>query len=117
MDRLKYFAMGVLAYMLLLNFCKTPEEPKPVEPSNIEIKDTQVDTQIDMSRVRGWDYQRGMYRMIPTDEEVRELRRNNPELIIRAPGRIILNERQLHEKYIEEYIEDNYDDILDKYQD
>jgi hypothetical protein len=58
-----------------------------------------------------------IYREVPTDQEIRDLRRANPELIIKVNGRVIPNERQLINNYIESYLEDNIDHYIDKYKD
>lgn len=52
-----------------------------------------------------------------TDEEIRELREDNPEYIIKTPGRIVLSRKELFEQQMEDYIEENHDELLDKYKD
>lgn len=65
---------------------------------------------------RGFDYKNKTYVPYINDEQVRTLRENNPEYIIKIPGRQIKNRRDLHEQYIEDYIESN-PEVLDEYRD
>lgn len=70
-----------------------------------------------MKEVRGYDYIHGLYVPYPSDQEIRELRKNNPEYIIRAPGRNIKSEKEIFEERMEQYIEDHHDEIIERYRD
>jgi len=81
----------------------------------LELKE--IETHTNQGRTRGYDFKRGGYIPYPTDEQVRELRRNNPEYIVKVPGRQIKNQRQLTEQQIEDYVEEHHDELLDRYRD
>jgi len=51
-----------------------------------------------------------------TDDEVREMRNQHPEYIIKVQGRIIKSQEELFEERLEEYLDEN-PDALDEYRD
>jgi hypothetical protein len=65
---------------------------------------------------RGYDYEKKDY-IWYTDEEIRTMRRENPRQIIRAPGRYVPSDQELFEERMEQYIEDNHDEIIERYKD
>jgi hypothetical protein len=109
MDRPTTIVSGILLSLFLLG--QSGSEP-PKENNNINTIDT-----IDYSKTRGFDYPKQIYRTIPTDDQVRQMREDNPELIIKVPGRIIKSRKDMTNEQIEEYIEDNLEEILDRYED
>ena len=72
--------------------------------------------------VKGMNYQsttKNSYHYY-TDEEIRDMREANPSYIIKAPGRIIKSRSELFEDSIEEYLENNPEELeeyIDKYKD
>jgi hypothetical protein len=101
--------MGI--YVLYLRGCGKVEEPP--EPPKIE----QKATYIDYGATRGYDYKTGLYIPLYTDEDIRVMRENNPDKIIKVPGRRILSREQLMDERIEEYMEEHMDEYIDKNQD
>lgn len=67
-------------------------------------------------KTRGYDFGSGKYIHYPTDEQIRLMREQNPEYIIKAPGRQIRNRRQISEQEIEDYLEE-HPEALDEYRD
>lgn len=49
------------------------------------------------------------------DQRIRELRKRDPDHIYQVQGRIIRSEEDEFERRMEDYIEDNHDEIMDKY--
>lgn len=61
-----------------------------------------------------YSYQRSHY---ITDEEIRAIRRADPNHIYKFPGRRVYSEQEEFERRAEEYIEDNEEEILDRLRD
>lgn len=115
---LKIVCLFVVA-MYTIDKCSkvTPKEREIIEKERYSNNHSETPVLKEGEIIRGYDFQKGTYRIIPTDQQIRDMREANPHLIIKVPGRVIRNERRLHEDYIERYIEDNIDDILDRYSD
>lgn len=56
--------------------------------------------------IKGYDFRSGHY-IRYTDDEIRALRDENPDYIIKVPGRIIESKEEEFERAIEEYLEDH----------
>ena len=68
--------------------------------------------------IRGFDYVNGHGNIIHkelTDQEIRDLRFNDKNHIYKVEGRIIKSNKEITDEAIEEYIEENIDDIIDRY--
>ena len=93
---------------------------KEADQKYIEQRQTYLDSisvPLPLKEARGYDYSKGIYLYYPTDLEIRKLRQDNPDLIIKAPGRVILSEDQEFKKRVEQYIEDHHDEIIEQYRD
>lgn len=75
---------------------------------------------------RGFDYQTNQYikynkepvtKRSFTDEEIRQLRAEHPEYIIKLRDRNVPSAKHDFEDKMEEYIEDNHDEIIERYRD
>jgi hypothetical protein len=98
----------LLANIILYHLVdKSKKEIIPVEPKKPEINNT-----------RGFNFENGKgYIPYQSDQQVRDLRYNNPEYIFKVPGMIIKSDKDLFEERADEYIEENYEEILEEYKD
>jgi hypothetical protein len=98
----------LLANIILYHLVnKSEKDVVPVEVKQPEINNT-----------RGYNFEKGKgYIPYQSDQQVRDLRYNNPEYIFKVPGMIIKSDKDLFEERAEEYIEENYDEILEEYKD
>lgn len=64
---------------------------------------------------------KGNYQPELSDGDIRELRKNNPEYIIKEKGRTVKSEQMIFEQRVKDYIDRNsdqiYEDLHDKYRD
>lgn len=89
-----------------------------VDRQNSELRDREVIPR-ESKPSRGYDYKENKYIEL-SDEEIRNLRMNNPEYVIEKTGKIILSEEQEFEKNMDEYLKHNPEVIQewkDKYGD
>jgi len=108
------FLLGCIGTMALLQTKVNPLESKTEEsymPDTITIQN-----KYEHGKTRGYDYKTKKYIPYLTDEEIRLMRENNPEYIIKVPGRQIKNRRQISEQQIEDYIEE-HPELLDEFKD
>lgn len=78
-----------------------------------KVRDSLIDRQIRIDF--GQDPDRTK-RVELTDQQIRELRKNDPSHIYQTSGRIpVLSEDEEFNRRAEQYIEDNYEEILDEH--
>lgn len=75
---------------------------------------------------RGYDYDSKDYfryteeqkqKINYTDEEIRQMRRDNPNKIIKHKQRYVPSDKELFEEKMERYIDDHHDEIIERYRD
>lgn len=107
------FGLTIIACLAIVQENKESKEKRESQQKHdsLVIKDPTPHIQ-----KRGYDYINNRYLEYKVDDDmIRHLRENNPDKIIRVPGRYVPTSKELFEEKLEDYIDEHHDELLERY--